>query len=139
MLFCCGKYLRHRLQRKLIGSLMLMLFSAGGYAQNVPMVRDSLFARPASPVVVSISKKPVQLMRLRFNPPYKPYFARKGGELMHWPNYPLTAAQIIARQADWQRRNNQRVGERVAGDIIKNSVNALIYGRKSAPATIPKF
>jgi hypothetical protein len=78
-------------------------------------------------------------MTLHINPPYKPFVLRKGGELMHWPNYPLTAGQIIARQAEWQRRNNQSIGERVAADIIKNSVNSLIYGRKNTPAVVPKF
>ena len=78
-------------------------------------------------------------MTLHMNPPYKPYVLRKGGELMHWPNYPLTAGQIIARQTEWQRRNNQSIGEQIASDIIKNKVNALIYGRKTTPAAVPKF
>ena len=79
------------------------------------------------------------MMAMHINPPYKPFVLRKGGELMHWPNYPLTAAQIIARQADWQRRNSQTIGEQIASDIIKNRVNALIYGKKMPVAVVPKF
>lgn len=139
MLFYSAKYLPLLLQRKLIGCVLLMLFSAAGYSQNIPMVKDSLFTRPVSPVVVSISKRPVQLMRLHINPPYKPFFARKGGELMHWPNYPLTAAQIIARQADWQRRNNQSVGEQIASDVIQGQINSILNGRKTKSAVIPRF
>ena len=79
-------------------------------------------------------------MTLHINPPaLKKYVLRTGGELMHWPSYPLTAGQIIARNIDWQRRNNQSFGEQVASDIIKSNVNKLIYGRKTAPAAIPKF
>jgi hypothetical protein len=70
---------------------------------------------------------------------YKVYLKKPSKELMHWPSYPLTTGQIIARNAEWQRRNSQTVGEQIASDIIKNRVNALIYGRKTAPATVPKF
>ena len=139
MLFCIHKYWGHFLQRKITGLVLLMIFSTAGYAQNTPLPKDSLLTQFISPVVVSIHKKPVQLMPLHINPPYKPFVLRKGGELMHWPNYPLTAGQIIARETEWQRRNNQSIGKQIASDVIKNSVNSLIYGRKTSPAVIPKF
>jgi hypothetical protein len=139
MLFYSNKYFFDLLQRKIIGLVLLMFFSTATYAQNTALTNDSLFIRPISPVVVSISKKPVQLMTLHIKPAYKPYFVKKGGELMHWPSYPLTTGQIIARNAEWQRRNNQSIGEQVASDIIKNRVNALIYGRKTPPAVVPRF
>ncbi|MBL7703212.1 MAG: hypothetical protein JNM14_13255 [Ferruginibacter sp.] len=71
------------------------------------------------------------------------YKAARGGELMHWPNYPLTTAQIIARQEQWHRRNNQSTGKQIAGDIasdiIRNQVNSLIFGKKMPVAVTPKF
>jgi hypothetical protein len=140
MLLCSRKYLYHFLQTKINSLVLLMFFATSGYAQNTPAYKDSLLNMNISPVVVSIKKKPVQLMTLHINPPaYKPYLVKTGGELMHWPNYPLTSGQIIARNRDWQRRNNQTVGEQIASDVIKNRVNALIYGRKIAPAVVPKF
>lgn len=58
---------------------------------------------------------------------------------MYWPSYPLTTGQVIARNEDWLKRNNPNVSEQIASDIIKSNVNKLIYGRKPAPAAIPKF
>lgn len=67
-------------------------------------------------------------------------------ELMYWPNYPLTAAQIDARQRN--RNNNLPIGQQIAKDAIDifimqpllyNAVNSLIYGRKTSPAVVPKF
>ena len=80
-------------------------------------------------------------MAWHINPPpaYTKYVAKRGSELMHWPSYPLTTGQIIARNEEWQRRNSQSIGQQIASDIIKNSVNSLIYGRKSTPAAVPKF
>ena len=128
------------MQRKIPWLVLLMIFSTAGYSQNTPLQKDTLINPLFSPLFVSAYKKPVQLMTLHINPPaLKKYVLRTGGELMHWPNYPLTAGQIIARQTDWQRRNSQSVGEQVASDIIKSNVNKLIYGRKTAPAAIPKF
>jgi hypothetical protein len=139
MLFCSRKYLQHFLQCKITAVVLLMFFATAGNAQNTPIYKDSLPALHFSPVAVTARKKPVQLMTLHINPPYKPYFVKRGGELMHWPSYPLTTGQIEARNREWQRRNNQSVGQQIAGDIIKSRVNALIYGRKTAPAAVPRF
>lgn len=139
MLFCSNKYLQHFIQKNISSLVLLMIFSTTGYSQNTLLPKDSLLTPLISPVVVSLHKKPVQLMTLHINPPYKPFVLRRGSELMHWPNYPLTAGQIIARQADWQRRNSQTIGEQIASDIIKNRFNSLIYGRKATPAAVPKF
>ena len=133
------KYLCYFSQRKIIVFVLLMIFSITGYAQVTVRLRDTLITAPVNPLFFSSNKKPNQLMTMHINPPYKPFVLRKGGELMHWPNYPLTTAQIIARQADWQRRNSQTIGEQIASDIIKNRVNAWIYGKKMPVAVVPKF
>ena len=131
----------HFLQRRTGFVLLLLIFSAAGHAQNTPGKKDSLFTLPFDPLFYAAAKKPPQLMTLHINPPpaYKKYVLRKGGELMRWPSYPLTTGQIIARNAEWQRRNSQTVGEQIASDIIKNRVNALIYGKKMPVAVVPKF
>ena len=139
MLFCSHKYLNHFMQRKITGLVLLMIFSTAGYSQNTLLPKDSLYTRTYDSLFYSHYKKPVKLMTLHMNPPYKPYVLRTGGELMHWPSYPLTTGQIIARERDWQRRNSQTIGEQIASDIIKNSVNSLIYGRKKPVAVLPRF
>jgi hypothetical protein len=139
MLFMSHKYLCYFSQRKIIVFVLLMIFSITGYAQVTVRLRDTLITASVNPLFFSSYKKPNQLMTMHINPPYKPFVFRKGGELMHWPNYPLTAAQIIAREADWQRRNSQTIGEQIASDIIKNRVNAWIYGKKMPVAVVPKF
>jgi len=62
---------------------------------------------------------------------------------MHWPYFPLNAAQVEARNREWDRRNKQSIGQQIAGDIasdiIKNQVNSLIYGKKMPVAVRPKF
>jgi len=138
MLLCCNKYLTHFLQRKIAGIVLFTLFSTAASSQN-NLRKDSLLPAPLNPLFVSAYKKPVKLMTLHFNPPFQPYVLKRGGELMHWPSYPLTTGQIIAMQEDWEKRNNRSIGEQIASDIIKSNVNRLIYGRKMPPATIPKF
>ncbi len=63
------------------------------------------------------------------------YIKPAKGELMYWPNYPLTAAQIAERD----RRNEQSLGQQIAGQIIETTINNLIYGRKSPVAVRPRF
>ena len=140
MLFYSNKYLYRFLKSRITVILLLLIFSSAGYAQNTPQKKDTLYSLPFGTLFFSAYKKPVQNTFMHINPPvYKIYVLKKGGELMHWPSYPLTTGQIIARNTEWQRRNNQTVGEQIASDIIKNRVNTLIYGRKTAPAAIPKF
>jgi len=140
MLFCSSEYLNYFMQRKIPGLVLLMIFSIAGYSQNTPLQKDTLLTPLFNSLFVSAYKKPVQLMVMHIKPtPYKKYVLTKGGELMHWPSYPLTTGQIIARNIDWQRRNNQSIGEQIGSEVIKSNVNRLIYGRKTAPASVPKF
>lgn len=140
MLFCSIKYKRLCLLQKIICVAIPLMFSVSMAAQNISLPADIITAKPLNPMLVSAYKKPAGMMgwHLR-SPSYKKFVARRGGELMHWPSYPLTTGQIIARNEEWQRRNNPNIGEQIASDIIKSNVNRLIYGRKPVPAVIPKF
>lgn len=60
-------------------------------------------------------------------------------ELMYWPNYPLNAVQIEARDREWDRKYNQPLGKQIAHDIITNIANEIIFGKKVPPAAVPKF
>ena len=116
-----------------------MIFSVAGYSQYQLQPKDTTLLVHFSPLFVAALKNPYTLVIPYAGKSYKVYLRKPSKELMHWPSYPLTTGQIIARNEEWQRRNNQTVGEQIASDIIKNRVNALIYGRKIPPAVIPKF
>jgi hypothetical protein len=140
MPFYCQKYVYNHTQRKIAGLVMLMIFSSTARAQNTQTNKETVIPGTFNPLLVAAYKKPVRLMTMHNNPPHVvKYTAIRGGELMHWPSYPLTTGQIIARNEEWQRRNNTNVGEQIASDIIKNNVNKLIYGKKTPVAVAPKF
>lgn len=140
MLFCSIKYLYNFLSLHILCLVTVSLFSNTVSAQNTRPAEDSAVYTPLNPLLVAAYKKPAGLMSWHQPaPPFRKYVARRGGELMHWPSYPLTTGQIIARNEAWQKRNNPNIGEQIASDIIKSNVNRLIYGRKPVPAVIPRF
>jgi hypothetical protein len=140
MPFYSYKYLNNRVQRKIAALVMLMIFSGTARAQITQPNKETVITATFNPLLVAAYKKPVRLMTMYINPShYKKYTAIRGGELMHWPSYPLTTGQIIARNEEWQRRNNKKIGEQIASDIIKSNVNKLIYGKKMPVAVAPKF
>ena len=94
-----------------------------------------------NPLLRSAFKNPINA-----NPLVAEFIKPTKYELMYWPNYPLTAAQIDVRQRN--RNNNLPVGQQIAKDAIDifilqpllyNAVNSLIYGRKTSSAVAPKF
>jgi hypothetical protein len=139
MLFCSAKYLYRFLQRNVMGLVLLLPFSATGYSQYQLQQKDSSLYKNFNPIFVAAIKDPYQLMIPHVGKSFKVYLRKPTRELMHWPSYPLTTGQIIARNEEWQRRNNPNIGEQIASDIIKSNVNRLIFGRKMPPANIPKF
>ena len=84
------------------------------------------------------------MLRFNYKTPLKAtqqlseYIKPSKRELMYWPNFPLNAAQIEARNREWERKNKQSPGEQIASDIIKSYVNSLLYGKKPV-AVVPKF
>lgn len=102
---------------------LLLCLSVNLFAQQ-----DS--SRPLSAIVF---KKPV---------PANPFLSSKvtytykkpSGELMSWPNYPLTAAQIAARDKE-DEANSKPVPY-----LVNQVVNTLLNGKKQhRPAQVPRF
>jgi hypothetical protein len=83
-----------------------------------------------NPLLREAFKKPVKT-----NPLLAERIKPSKYELMYWPNYPLTAAQIAARD----RKNRQSLGGYIAEDIIRSVANDIIFGKKIPPAQLPKF
>lgn len=124
-------YLFHR--KTILSIVSAIAFAPLVHAQN-KLTATNASPNHLSPLLVSSFKKqvkPASDLNERFKSPKN--------ELMFWPNYPLTYAQIEARNQEWERENNRSLGEQIASDIIKNYVNALIYGKKHPPANVPKF
>lgn len=121
--------------RKTIMSIVLMLgFASLTQAQN-KLKATNTSPNHLSPLLVSSFKKPAQPVEN-----LNEHFKSPANQLMFWPNYPLTAAQIEARQREWDRKNSQSLGQQIAGDIAEAYIKSIISGRNKKPvATAPKF
>ena len=143
MLFCSHKYLHRFFQRKITGLVLLMIFSTAGYSQYQFQEKDTVLLQHFNPLFVTALLNPYKDMIPHAGRSYRVYIKKPSKTLMYWPNYPLTTAQIEARNREWERRNNKTIGEQIASDIaadiIKNQINTLLYGRKTTPAEVPKF
>ena len=133
MLFYCNKYLNHFLLKSVLSFGFIFAFAINASAQtgNASIVGSSSVINP---LLLSAFKKP-----LKTNPLLAERIKPTKHELMYWPNFPLNAAQVEARNREWERENNRPIGEKIASDIIKNAVNTLIYGKKTPVAVTPKF
>jgi len=121
--------------RKTILSIVLaMVFASPAQAQN-KLKASSDSSRHLSPLLVSSFKKPVRPAEN-----LNEHFKSPSNQLMFWPNYPLTAAQIEARQREWERRNSYSLGEQIAGDIAEAYIKSIISGINKKPvAVVPRF
>ena len=137
MLLCCNKYLNRFLLKPLVIIGFILSFSKAASARVY--YNDVAGKYPKmNPLLFDAFKKPVKT-----NPLLSEYVKTSKHELMYWPHFSLTPAQIEAKDRKWERRNKQTIGEQIisdiASDIIKNQVNSLIYGKKMPVAVAPKF
>ena len=132
MLLCRNKYLTGFLLKPIVTIGFIFSFSIAASAQVY--YNDVVGKYPLmNPLLYAAFKKP-----LKPTPLLSEYVKPSKYELMYWPYFPLTIAQVEARNREWERKNKQSIGEQIAGDIIKSSVNALIYGKKPV-VVAPKF
>lgn len=137
MLSGCNKYLYHFLLKPIATVGFIFSFSIATSAQVY--YNDVVGKYPKmNPLLHVAFKKTVKP-----NPLLSEYIKPSKYELMYWPNFPLTPAQVEARDREWERKNNRPIGQQILSDIssaiIKNSVNSLIYGKKMPVAVAPKF
>ena len=137
MLLCCNKYVYCFLLKPLVIIGFILAFSKAASARVY--YNDVAGKYPKmNPLLFDAFKKPVKT-----NPLLSGYVKPLKHELMYWPHFPLTPAQVEARNREWERKNKQTIGEQIitdiASDIIKNQVNSLIYGKKMPVAVAPKF
>ncbi len=137
MLSGCNKYLPHFLLKPIVTIGFIFSFSIAASAQV--NYNDVVEKYPRmNPLLFGAFRKPVKP-----NPLLSEYIKPSKHELMYWPNFPLNAYQADAREREWERRNKQTIGGQIvsdiAYDIIKSSVNLLLYGKKMPVAVAPKF
>jgi hypothetical protein len=132
MLFCCNRYLYRFLHKPVFFVGLILIFTTAAYSQN--QLKKETGNHRLNPLLLAPFKKTNKAYPLLSG-----YIKPTKHELMYWPNYPLSAAQIDARDKEWDRKNKQPFGEQIASDIIKSYVNSLIYGKKSPVTVAPKF
>ena len=130
MLFDCFKYLKPIFQRSVL--LIGLIFA---FATTLPAQTNNLKSDTANytlnPLLRSSFKHPVKA-----SPVLTEYIKPTKYELMRWPNYPLTAAQIEERD----RINDLSPGKQLAHDIAETFINGLLNGSfKKRVATTPRF
>ena len=137
MLLCRHKYLTGFLLKPLVTIGFIFSFSIAASAQVY--YNDVVGKYPKiSPLLFGAFRKP-----LKPNPLLSEYVKPSKYELMYWPYFPLTSAQVEARDREWERRNKKTIGGQIVSDItrdiIKNQVNSLLFGKKMPVAVPPKF
>lgn len=132
MLFGPNKYLNLFFQKNISTVVLLVLLTVTARSQDRLVQKDTVSR--LNPLLYTSFKK-----QAKPNPFLTAYIKPRKHELLYWPNYPLTAAQLEARNREWERRNNQSIGRQIANDIIESYVNSLIYGKKHTPVVVPKF
>ncbi len=90
----------HLLQKAVL-FLCILLFATSAISAPQNNLNQDSNPKPLNPLLYSSFKKYVPV-----NPLFEEYIKRAKGELMYWPNYPLTAAQIEARNKEWDRKYN---------------------------------
>lgn len=129
MHFNCKKYAPLFLVKTILSIIIILIYSLTTFAQNRILLKDtSIFHfNPILTAAFKKAHKPNSNLNDRFKSP--------NNQLMYWPNYPLSAAQIEARG----RKNNESIVKQIASDLIYSYVNSLLYGKKHKPATVPEF
>lgn len=137
MILSCNKYLPVFLKKTILAFVVLMVFNTNTTAQNYS-VKSNANSTIINPLLLTAFKQPAKATAM-LSERMKP----SKYELMYWPNFPLSTAQIEIRDRKWERKNRKTIGGQivsdVASDIIKTQVNSLVYSKKSPVAVAPRF
>ncbi len=137
MLFSCCKYLFYLKHSAIVIVTLLIGSAISTTAQQIHLNNDSTKFN-LNPLLRFNDKRSLHQYQQLFE-----YIKPSKHELMYWPNFPLDATQIEARDREWKRRNSKTFGGQIISDItkdiIKDQINTLIYGKKMPVAVAPKF
>lgn len=130
MLFRPNNYFHFFNLKTITGIALISILASTAVAQNGPIKKDT-FSFHINPQYISSFKD-----MLKANPNLNEHFKRPNNQLMSWPNYPLTAAQIEQRD----KKYYLPWGQQLVSDIIGTYLNGVINSKKDKPAaSVPKF
>ena len=117
--------------RKIILPVVLVSgFTSLAHAQNKPAEKNSSIQH-LSPLLLSAPGKSIKPASN-----LNQHFKRPGNQLMNWPDYPLTAAQIMERDKTY----DQPIGQQLARSIAESYIKSILDGKNKKPvASVPKF
>ena len=129
MLCSSNTYSHHLVQRTILCLGLILFIIVPASAQTVK-ANIKAGEYHLNPLLLSSFKKPTKA-----NPLFTEYIKPSKYELMHWHNYPLTAAQIETRD----RRYSRSAGQQIVSEIADSYINAILYGKKQVVAVRPRF
>jgi hypothetical protein len=130
MIFFCNIHLPFSLQKTILSMVLILFFGLSACAQNNLIKKDTT-GSTLNPLLYTSFKnsiKPGPNLNERFKSP--------NNQLMYWPNYHLTAAQVEERL----RRYDQPVLKQIAREIAESYINSLLNGKNKKPVvSTPRF
>ena len=127
MLCSCNKYSPQLLQRTVVFFILILFFAIPVSAQTDNSNTNEFHLNP---LLLGSFKKPVKANLLLTE-----YIKPTKYELMRWPNYPLTPAQIAERD----KRYDRPIGQQILSDAADSYIKAILSGKKTPVAVRPKF
>ena len=126
MNFIPGKYLQFSILKICFNIILILFLCTKVSAQTTPEVKDTCTIKNNSSYSLSIA--PVKT-------PY-PFqhrdYTRPNNQLLSWPDYPLTLAEIKRRDEQWKQ-------DRKLSNIIAKDIVETILSKKKPVAVVPKF
>lgn len=129
MIRCRIKYMKPDFQKPILLIVLFFSFALATTAQIKTFLKKDTNTQ-INPLLLAAFKNPINpspLLAERVKP--------TKNELMYWPAYYLTPAQIQYRNNNL----NRSVGGQIVQDIITNYANAMLYGKKMPVAVTPRF
>jgi hypothetical protein len=124
------RYSSFFLQKTILSIILIAGLNSLLQAQISVSKKDSSILH-LNPLLVSALKNP-----LRPATGLNDRFRRPNNQLMSWPNYSLTAAQIMERD----KKYDQPVGKQIASDIAESYINSILNGKNKKPVVAaPRF
>ncbi|MBK7374597.1 MAG: hypothetical protein IPJ02_03255 [Chitinophagaceae bacterium] len=125
-----SSYLYLLFRKTILPVVLVSGFTSLAHAQNKPAEKASSIHH-LSPLLLSAPGKSIKPAS-----DLNQYFKRPGNQLMNWPDYPLTAAQIMERD----KKYDQPIGQQLASSIAESYINSILDGKNKKPvASVPKF
>jgi hypothetical protein len=126
MNFIGSKYLQFSILKICFNTVLLLSLSTTISAQVTPEVKDSSHIKNNVWFSPFVAPAKTQYPYQHIN------YTRPNNQLMSWPDYPLTLAEIKQRDEKWKQDNT--LSNRIVKDVVES-----ILTKKKKTAVVPKF